>query len=158
MNITQTPVRFWLGPHIENLGLESPESSARPHPQRFCYNNSMDDKWIIEYYETANGSIPVKEFIDKLDVIARSKVADALDLLEEYGISLGLPHSKRVVGTQLWELRIVGGNNIRIFYIAKTGKTFLLLHGFQKKKQKTDTKEIKAALKRLDDYRQRIQN
>lgn len=118
----------------------------------------MDDKWGIEYYETASGSIPVKEFIEKLDVIARSKVADALDLLEGYGISLGLPHSKKVVGTQLWELRIVGGNNIRIFYISKTGRAFLLLHGFQKKKQKTDTKEIKVALKRLDDYRQRIQN
>lgn len=118
----------------------------------------MDEKWGIEYYETANGSIPVKEFIDKIDVIAKNKIANALDLLEEYGIALGLPHSKKVAGTQLWELRIVGGNNIRIFYIARSGKTFLLLHGFQKKKQKTDTKEIKVALKRLDDYRQRVHN
>lgn len=77
----------------------------------------MNDKWRIEYYETANGSTPVKEFIDKIDVIARSKVADALDLLEEYGISLGLPHTKKVVGTQLWELRIVGGNNISTCFI-----------------------------------------
>ena len=28
----------------------------------------MDDKWKIEYYEMANGSFPVKEFIEKLEL------------------------------------------------------------------------------------------
>ena len=118
----------------------------------------MDKKWRIEYYETANGSFPVKEFIEKLDILARNKVANTLDLLEEYGIALGLPHAKKVFGTKLWELRILGGDNIRIFYVTQTGKVFLLLHGFQKKKQKTDTKEIKIALKRLIAYKQGNEN
>ncbi|PIS09508.1 hypothetical protein COT75_01225, partial [Candidatus Beckwithbacteria bacterium CG10_big_fil_rev_8_21_14_0_10_34_10] len=38
------------------------------------------------------------------------------------------------------------------FYIAKIGKSFLLLHGFAKKQQQTPKKEIKTALKRLRDY------
>lgn len=49
-------------------------------------------------------------------------------------------------------------NKIIEVFNAKTGKTFLLLHGFQKKKQKTDEREIKTALDRLLDYKSRTQN
>lgn len=78
-----------------------------------------------------------------------------MDLLEEHGILLGPPHSKKLTGTPLWELRILGSNNIRIFYIAIVHRKFLLLHGFQKKKQKTDFKEIKTAIARLNDFKSR---
>ncbi|OGE04087.1 hypothetical protein A3B51_00385 [Candidatus Curtissbacteria bacterium RIFCSPLOWO2_01_FULL_41_18] len=118
----------------------------------------MDEKWKIEYYKTINKKSPIKEFVDGLDVKAQNKIFEVLDLLKEFGMSLGMPHSKKVTGTSLWELRILGGDNIRIFYIAKTGKTFLLLHGFQKKKQKTDKKEIRVALDRFSDYGSRTQN
>ncbi|HAU65271.1 TPA: hypothetical protein DCW32_01820 [Candidatus Woesebacteria bacterium] len=37
----------------------------------------------------------------------------------------------------------------RIFYIAIANKSFLLLHGFRKKKNRTDRHEIETALKRL---------
>jgi phage-related protein len=75
-----------------------------------------------------------------------------LDLLEEFGIKVGPPKVEKVRGTELWELRILGKDNIRIFYVTKTGQSFLLLHGFIKKKQKTGTREIKTALERLKDY------
>ena len=63
---------------------------------------------------------------------------------------------KKITGTDLWELRILGSESIRIFYVAIIGKNFLLLHRFQKKKRKTDRKEIKTAEERLRDYRSRI--
>lgn len=118
----------------------------------------MDDKWKISYYKTLKGVVPVKEFVNKLNTIAQNKYLEVVELLKEFGTRLGMPHSKKVTGTPLWELRILGGDNVRIFYTAKTGKTFLLLHGFVKKKQKTDKKEIKTALDRLLDYNQRSQN
>lgn len=118
----------------------------------------MDDKWKIELYKTANNKSPIDEFIDDLDVKAQNKIIEVFSLLKEFGINLGMPHSKKLTGTPLWELRVLGGDNIRIFYIAKTGKTFLLLHGFQKKKQKTDKKEIRIAIDRLLDYKSRTQN
>ena len=118
----------------------------------------MEGKWKIEFYKPINAKSPLDEFVNSLDVRVQSKIVDVLSLLKEFGIKLGSPHSKRVVGTTLWELRILGSNNIRIFYIAQSGKTFLILHGFQKKKQKTDKKEIKIALDRLSDYKSRTQN
>lgn len=118
----------------------------------------MDEKWKIVYYKTASKNSPVEEFIDKLDVKAQIKVSDTFDLLKEFGINLSMPHVKKVAGTPLWELRIVGHDSIRIFYITQTNRIFLLLHGFQKKKQKTDKKEINIALKRLVDHKLRDEN
>jgi len=40
--------------------------------------------WLIEYYETSNGQIPVKEFIEALNVKERAKVARTIDLLVEF--------------------------------------------------------------------------
>lgn len=118
----------------------------------------MEEKWKIEIYKTATDKSPVDEFVDKLDVKGQNKILQVLGLLKEFGINLGMPHSKKVIGTPLWELRVLGSDNIRIFYVAQSGKTFLILHGFQKKKQKTDKKEIKIALDRLLDYKSRAQN
>lgn len=112
----------------------------------------MSEKWTIEYYRTASGRAPVEKFVENLTTNAQIKISDALDLIKEFGTSLGLPHVKKVTKTPLWELRTLGQDNIRIFYVAKTGSTFLLLHGVQKKKQKTDKKEIETALKRLAEY------
>lgn len=112
----------------------------------------MDEKWKILYYKTFQGSDPVYDFVNSLDVKAKSKIINAIDLLEEFGVRLGLPHVKKLIGTPLWELRIVSGNNIRIFYVAMAGKSFLFLHAFQKKKQKTDRREIKIAIERLREY------
>lgn len=115
----------------------------------------LGEEWKIDYYESPGGNIPVYDFIERLSPIAKSKVSNTLDLLTEYGIKLGLPHIKKVLGTELWELRILGGDSIRIFYITASGRTFLLLHGFIKKSQKAPKKEIKIALSRLKEYKLR---
>lgn len=118
----------------------------------------MEQKWKIIYYKTINEKSPVEEFILSLNVKAQNKIVDTLTLLREFGINLGLPHVKKLTGTHMWELRILGQDNLRIFYVTQIGKVFLLLHGFQKKKQKTDKKEIKTALKRLIEHQLRNKN
>ena len=112
-------------------------------------------KWKIVYYKTTSGKFPVKELIDKLNEKAQAKVSNTFDLLVEFGTKLGLPHSKKVMGTSLWELRILGEKALRFFYIAKVGKEFLILHAFVKKQQKTPKKEIKTAISRLNEYQRR---
>src|SRR3989338_6955492 len=114
------------------------------------------DRWKIIYYETAQGQSPIFDFIQNLDIRIRNKIADVLDLLAEYGIQIGSHHAKKLAGTPLWELRILGESSIRLFYVAIVGKQFLLLHGIIKKTQKTPTKEIKTALARLKEYQSRI--
>ena len=118
----------------------------------------MDKKWRIKFYKTTTNNSPVDDFVDKLDIKTQNKIVEVLNLLKEFGINLGLPHAKKLTGTPLWELRILGGDNIRIFYITQPGKTFLFMHGFQKKKQKTDKREINIALDRLVDYKLRTRN
>ncbi len=115
----------------------------------------MDEKWEIVFYKTLQGDTPVNDFILSLEIKAQSKVRDSIKSLQEFGIHLGPPHVKKLTGTDLWELRIVGSDSIRIFYIAISGKNFLLLHGFKKKKDKTPPKEIRVAEGRLTEFRAR---
>lgn len=110
------------------------------------------DKWKIKYYQTSTGNLPVYTFIEGLDKKAKAKIYYTFTLLEDFGISLGKPHIKKLTGTNLWELRILGSDSIRILYITVTNKTFLLLHSFLKKKMEIDRKDIKLAQARLLDY------
>ncbi len=107
-------------------------------------------KWQIAYYKNRRGNSPVYEFIERLNVAAQGKMAAAFALLEEYGYRTGLPHAKRIVGTPLWELRLLGNDSLRFLYIFK-GRSIIILHGFKKKKQRIDKREIKMALVRLDE-------
>lgn len=113
----------------------------------------MGDKWSIRVYESPNGDKPVEVFIKSLEGKARLKISRTLDLLEAFGLEGAYPHVKKITGTSIWELRILGADSIRVFYITITGRIFLLLHGFKKKTQKTPSKEIVIAQRRLDDYR-----
>ena len=72
--------------------------------------------WSVEYYEVRKGSCPVREFIDSLDIKAKAKMARTIDLLEEFGIDLGMPYAKHIAG-KLWELRTrLSTNRYRIIY------------------------------------------
>lgn len=116
----------------------------------------MEEPWKILLYRTAQGESPVKEFIDSLELKAQTKVYNTINLLRDFGTTVGSSHIKKLTGTDLWELRILGEDSIRILYIAIAGKIFLFLHGFKKKKDKTPPNEIKTALARLIDHRTRF--
>lgn len=123
--------------------------------QWFDILNYFFMKWRIIYYENSQGKSPIYEFIENLSVKVQAKIANTLDLFEQYGVAIGQPHVKKLTGYPLWELRVLGTNNIRIFYVTKKEQTFLLLHGFIKKKKKTDKREIRVALERLEEYNSR---
>ena len=98
--------------------------------------------------ESARGEAYVEKFIRSLDPVATAKVLRTLELLEKHGSDLGMPHSKSL-GKGLFELRVRGTMEIRIFY-AFAKNDMYLLHAFQKKSQQTPTKEIELARARLD--------
>lgn len=74
---------------------------------------------------------------------------------EEYGLQGITPHSKKLIGTPLWEIRILGSDNVRVLFVTLVERQILLLHAFQKKRQKTPPKEISIALSRLTEYQNR---
>jgi phage-related protein len=59
-----------------------------------------------------------------------------------------LPHIKKLRGTPLWEIRILGQDNLRVIYVVPYLDTVLVLHGFIKKTQKTPKKDLEVALSR----------
>jgi len=104
--------------------------------------------WNIIVFESARGEKPVEEFIKFLDEPTIAKTTHIIDLLEKHGPYLSMPHSRRLTDN-LYELRIRGRQEIRITY-AFIKRDIYLLHAFKKQKQKTPSKEIDVALKRLN--------
>jgi phage-related protein len=108
--------------------------------------------WNIEYYESTSGKRPVEEFIDTLDAKSRARIARTFDLLEEFGINLGMPYARHLE-KQLWELRIRHGRNrYRVIYFSYAEHTFILLHGLIKKTGPVPRADMEIARKRRDDY------
>ena len=108
------------------------------------------DKWKVIYYVSARGDNPVKTFLDALPK-AKLKAFRIFSNIEEYGLTSVIPHLKKLPGTPFWEIRILGRDNVRIFYVTQKEKQILLLHAFTKKTNKTPTKEIKIAEARLNE-------
>jgi len=119
-------------------------------------------KWTVDLYTDKKGKTPVLDFIKSLPVKHQSKVYREIDLLERLGINLQYPHTKKMQGHEnkkLWELRVKSGSDIsRVFYFLYHNNTFILLHGFVKKSNKTPQKEINKALSNLEDYLERSED
>lgn len=122
------------------------------------YNETM--KWEIELYTKENNDTPVMDFIQSLPVKLQAKIYREIDLLEEFGINLGYPHTSCLKGNNnhgLWELRIKFGSDIsRILYFLPVKRKFVLLHGFIKKSDETPDRELETARKRKEDYCNRL--
>ncbi|GHV02954.1 bacteriophage protein [Campylobacterota bacterium] len=106
-------------------------------------------QWTVDYYLQASGRCPVREWLFELTAGARAEVMLTIELLERHGLDLGMPFVKPVEG-KLYEVRAKDKDGIyRVFYFARTGRRFVMLHGFTKKTQQTPRKEIEIAKKRM---------
>jgi len=118
------------------------------------YNIIM--KFIVELYKKENNQCPVLDFITSLKPKQQAKIEREIDLLEEFGIELLFPHTRKLEGEKykdLWELRIKQGtDSFRIFYFMYIGNKYVFLHGIVKKSNKTPVGDIEIALKRMQDY------
>lgn len=85
----------------------------------------------------------VETFLESLDVKEIAKVIHTIELLEEFGNDLGMPHSRHM-SDELLELRVRGTREIGIFYCFHK-KQAVLLHACIKKTQKTLDKELDRA-------------
>ena len=109
----------------------------------------------IYYYLNSSGENVIRKFIISLQKSQQAKIRRKLQLINDYGLTQANPRLRKLSGTPLWEIRILGQDNIRIFYIVPEINSVLILHGFIKKSQKTPPKEIQTALKRYSDWQSR---
>ena len=114
----------------------------------------------VEFYADKNGEEPVKALIlslrakgktSKADRIRAEKILTYIRVLQEYGTRAGEPYMKHI-GDALWELRPLRD---RIFFFYFTNNTFVLLHHFVKKTQKTPQKEIEQARRNMLEHLER---
>ena len=106
----------------------------------------------IIFYQTDFGNKPVEEFLDSLDPAPRAKIVRTLELVREQQI---VPSKfwKKLSGTNLWEVRVeYAGNIYRLLAATAKGNRVILLHGFQKKSQKTPRLDMEIALQRQKRY------
>ena len=73
-------------------------------------------EWQVDFYEDADGNVPVQEFLDGLPEKQRAKVLALVKKLKEYDPTLPFPYSSQVEG-KLRELRTqMGKTRLRILY------------------------------------------
>ena len=112
----------------------------------------------VIFYRDRNGREPIFEYIqglanqaDKDSRIKASKIDDYIGYLAEQGTQAKEPYAKHLDG-EIWELRPIRD---RILFAGWNKSSFILLHHFMKKTQKTPRREIEQARRNLADYRER---
>lgn len=110
----------------------------------------------IKFYEDQTGRVPVKEFLDGLDIKMRQKMLRSIQALQDMGISLRMPLSESLEDG-IFELRAKSGTNIsRVMYFFIIGNRAVLTHGFIKKTQKKPRRELQRAKDIRADYFRRF--
>lgn len=109
-------------------------------------------KYKIFFYDLPDGSEPVKDFLDSLDVKMRAKMLWTIQLLEVNGIELREPYSK-ALEDGIFELRAKVGSDIsRVLYFFVVGHKVILTNGFIKKSTKTPSGEKEKAKRYRAEY------
>lgn len=110
------------------------------------------------FYDKPDGTQPVEEFLDSLDIKMQAKMARTIKILEDNGTALREPYSKPLEDG-IFELRAKVGSDIsRILYFFFFGKKVILTNGFVKKTQKTPKAEIERAKSYRDEFLNRKEN
>ena len=104
-------------------------------------------KIVGRFYASPMGRRPVREWLLGLSRDDRRIVGQDMQKVE-FGWPIGMPYC-RPLGQNLWEVRseLTGGRIARVIFFI-TRNEMVLLHGFEKRTQKTPAHEIGLALKR----------
>ena len=109
----------------------------------------------VDFYELPDGTEPVREFLNSLDIKMRAKMYREIDLLVMNGPELREPHSK-YLDDGIFELRAKQSSDIsRVLYFFFIGRKAVLTNGFVKKTMETPKREIELAKKYRKDYEMR---
>jgi phage-related protein len=107
----------------------------------------------VIFYTTETGKCLVEQFLDCLESKEAQKILWVLKLIEELD-RIPSQYFKKLTGTEdIWECRVkTKSKAIRIFAFFVNGDTLVLTHGYAKKSQRTDARQIKLAENYRRDY------
>ncbi|WP_419084247.1 MULTISPECIES: type II toxin-antitoxin system RelE/ParE family toxin [Phascolarctobacterium] len=112
----------------------------------------------IYFYRDKRGRQPVYDYLmelasrkDKNSRIKLNKHNDYMQALAEFGLQLGEPYIKHIQDN-IWELRPLRDRSL---FAVWENNSFVMLHCFMKKTQKTPKSEIAQALREWEDFKLR---
>ena len=113
----------------------------------------------ILFYNDGKGNEPVLDYMTRLaqsgskdSRIKLTKIRAYVKALAEHGTQIGEPYVKHL-DADIWELRPIRD---RILFAAHVNGSFVLLHSFVKKTQKTPMREIAQAKREFADFIERM--
>ena len=104
--------------------------------------------WTVTFY-----SQRVEEEILALPAGILARFLRYAERMEAYGPDLGMPHT-RAMGGGIFELRIKAAEGIaRVFYCTMVDRRVVFLHQFVKKTDKTPSRELDVARRRMKEVK-----
>lgn len=113
----------------------------------------------IIFYRNTKGEQPVLDYMEELSRgsgkdsrIKLNKINDYIQALSVYGTERLTENYVKHLDGDIWELRPLRD---RILFAGVVDGTYVLLHQFMKKTQKTPVREIRKAKRELKDFKER---
>jgi phage-related protein len=115
-------------------------------------------EFSVEFYVTADGGSPVREFLDELKTSDPNDFAAVLAGLAK--LKLRQYHREpltKALESGLFELRHVGKLNTRVLWFFMKGRRIIAVHGIRNKGQSIPARDLGTARDRMRDWRQRFE-
>jgi phage-related protein len=115
-------------------------------------------EFTVEFYETAEGRSPVREFLDELK---RSDPGDHAAVLRGLAKLRDREYHReplsKAIGAGLLELRHVGKLNTRVLWFFVKGRRIVAVHGIRNKGLAIPAQDLQTARERVRDWRERFE-
>ncbi len=107
----------------------------------------------VDFYKTAGGKCPVKDFFDSLPGKVVEKITWTLKLVEDLEQVPSTYFTKLADSEEIWECKVAcESNSYRLFCFFAGNSLIVLTHGFVKKTRKAPRAEIKKAERYRRDF------
>lgn len=111
----------------------------------------------VEFYETATGRCPVKEFLGKLKASDPGDFATVMaGLAKLQNRRYHAEPLSRALGDGLFELRHVGKLNTRVLWFFVKGRRIIAVHAIRNKGQAISAHDRRTAHERMADWQKRM--
>ena len=114
-------------------------------------------EFSVEFYVTAKGYCPVREFLDELKDSDPDDFAAALAGLDKLrNRNYHREPLSKSLGDDLFELRHVGKLNTRVLWFFMKGRRIIAVHGIRNKGQAIPDRDLRTARERMTDWKKRV--
>src|SRR5512146_1686638 len=114
-------------------------------------------EFTVEFYETADGQCPVREFLDDLKASDPDDFAAVLaGLAKLRNRQYHREPLSKALGDGLFELRHVRKLNTRVFWFFVRNRRIVAVHGIRNKGRAIPERDMTTARERMDDWLKRL--